>query len=159
FGNVHAVDGLNITVPVQQIYGFLGTNGAGKTTTIRLLLGLLEPTAGTATVLGYDVRTQGADIRARSGALLEYNGLYEQLTVRDNLEFFGRIWGLSATARAARISELLETFDLSDRANARAGTLSRGMKQKLAIARAIFHHPQLLFLDEPTDGLDPVAAA
>src|SRR5215469_16043562 len=159
FGAIRAVNDLSITVPAGKIFGFLGTNGAGKTTTIYLLLGLLEPTTGQASVLGYDIRTQGAMIRELSGSLLEYNGLYEQLTASDNLDFYGRIWGMSTSARQARIDELLEMFGLKDRARDRVGTWSRGMKQKLAIARAMFHHPRLVFLDEPTDGLDPAAAA
>jgi ABC-2 type transport system ATP-binding protein len=159
FGSIRAVNDLTITVPSGQIFGFLGPNGAGKTTTIYLLLGLLEPTAGDASVLGHDIRTESALIREQSGSLLEYNGLYEQLTAYDNLDFYGRIWGMSRAARARRIDELLEMFGPRDRAHDRAGTWSRGMKQKLAIARAIFHHPRLVFLDEPTDGLDPAAAA
>lgn len=159
FGSVKAVDDLTISVPSGEIYGFLGTNGAGKTTTIYLLLGLLDPTSGEASVLGHDIRTQSAQIREQSGSLLEYNGLYEQLTAYDNLDFYGRIWGMPRAERAARIDELLEMFGLRDRAKDKAGTFSRGMKQKLAIARAIFHHPRLVFLDEPTDGLDPAAAA
>src|SRR5262249_49605438 len=137
------VDDLSITVPAGKIFGFLGTNGAGKTTTIYLLLGLLEPTAGQASVLGYDTRTQGAMIREQSGSLLEFNGLYEQLNAFDNLDFYGRIWGMSAAARVARIDELLDMFGLKDRMHDRVGTWSRGMKQKLAIARAMFHHPRL----------------
>ncbi len=159
FGDVKAVDNLTISVPSGQIFGFLGTNGAGKTTTIYLLLGLLDPTSGDAKVLDHDIRTQGAQIREQSGSLLEYNGLYEQLSAYDNLDFYGRIWGMSRSERAARIDELLEMFGLRDRAKDKAGTWSRGMKQKLAIARAIFHHPRLVFLDEPTDGLDPAASA
>ncbi len=159
FGAIRAVSDLNIVVPAGKIFGFLGTNGAGKTTTIYLLLGLLEPTAGQASVLGYDIRTQGAMIREQSGSLLEFNGLYEQLSAFDNLDFYGRIWGMSAAERQARIGELLDMLGLKDRMRDRVGTWSRGMKQKLAIARAIFHHPRLVFLDEPTDGLDPAAAA
>lgn len=159
FGSVKAVDNLTISVPSGEIFGFLGTNGAGKTTTIYLLLGLLDPTSGEASVLGHNIRTEGALIRRQSGSLLEYNGLYEQLSAYDNLDFYGRIWGMSRAERAKRIDELLEMFDLRGRAQDRAGTWSRGMKQKLAVARAIFHHPRLVFLDEPTDGLDPAAAA
>jgi ABC-2 type transport system ATP-binding protein len=159
FGSIQAVSNLALSVPVGQIFGFLGTNGAGKTTTIHLLLGLLEPTAGEAHVLGYDIRTHADRIREESGVLLEHHGLYEQLSAFDNLDFYGRIWGMSRAERAARINELLEILDLRDRARDRVVTWSRGMKQKLAIARAIFHHPRLVFLDEPTDGLDPVAAA
>jgi ABC-2 type transport system ATP-binding protein len=141
------------------VFGFLGPNGSGKTTTIRLLLGLLEPTAGQASVLGCDTRREAAEIRERAGALLEYSGIYERLTAEDNLDFYGRVYHLPRTERAARIQELLTHFDLWERRKETAGGWSRGMKQKLAVARAILHRPKLLFLDEPTAGLDPVAAA
>ena len=159
FGSVQAVKDLSLEVPAGQIFGFLGTNGAGKTTTIRLLLGLLEPTSGQARVLGFDPATQGRRIREQSGALLEFNGLYESLSAADNLEFYGRIYGIPRTDLKRRIMESLELFGLADRARDTTGTFSRGMKQKLAIARAILHHPQLVFLDEPSNGLDPAAAA
>ncbi len=159
FGAVHAVDGLDLAVPSGIVFGFLGPNGSGKTTTIRLLLGLLEPTAGEARVLGYDTRQEAGLIRERAGALLEYSGLYERLSAEDNLDFYGRVYHLPKAERAARIQELLTHFDLWDRRKESVGTWSRGMKQKLAVARAILHRPQLLFLDEPTAGLDPVAAA
>lgn len=159
FGSVQAVNDLSLEIPSGQIFGFLGTNGAGKTTTIRLLLGLLEPTSGEARVLGFDPATQGRRIRERSGALLEFNGLYESLSAADNLEFYGRIYGIPKAEMKPRIMESLELFGLADRARDKVSTFSRGMKQKLAIARAILHHPKLVFLDEPTDGLDPAAAA
>jgi|YNPNPStandDraft_1061719.scaffolds.fasta_scaffold02029_13 ABC-2 type transport system ATP-binding protein len=159
FPTVRAVDGLTLTVPKGIIFGFLGPNGSGKTTTIRLLLGLLEPTAGRAEVLGYDVAHQADAVRSRSGALLEHDGLYERLSALDNLEFYGRIWRLPLPERRARIQELLTHFGLWERRKELAGTWSRGMKQKLAIARAMLHRPELLFLDEPTSGLDPIAAA
>ena len=159
FGTVRAVDDVTLEVPAGIIFGFLGANGAGKTTTIHLLLGLLEPTAGGAEVLGFDSRTQGQQIRERTGALLEFTGLYERLSARENLDFYGRVWHMSAAERAARIQELLTHFGLWDRRDDRVGTWSRGMKQKLAVARALFHHPRLVFFDEPTAGLDPVAAA
>ncbi|MCX7681970.1 MAG: ABC transporter ATP-binding protein, partial [Anaerolineae bacterium] len=159
FDTLRAVDTLNLEVPRGIIFGFLGPNGAGKTTTIRLLLGLLEPTAGRAEVLGFDTRTQADEIRSRTGALLEHHGLYERLNAEDNLEFYGRVWHISAGARQARIRELLSHLGLWERRKEMVGNWSRGMKQKLAIARALLHHPQLLFLDEPTAGLDPVAAA
>lgn len=158
FPSVRAVDGLTLTVPKGIIFGFLGPNGSGKTTTIRLLLGLLEPTAGRAEVLGYDLARQADAVRSRSGALLEHDGLYERLSALDNLEFYGRIWRLPAQERRARIQELLTHFGLWERRKELAGTWSRGMKQKLAIARAMLHRPELLFLDEPTSGLDPIAA-
>jgi ABC-2 type transport system ATP-binding protein len=156
---VRALDSLTLEVPAGIVFGFLGPNGAGKTTTIRLLLGLLEPTAGTAEVLGCDVRTQAHRVRERTGALLEHHGIYERLSAFDNLYFYAKIAGLARTDAHARIRELLEQFDLWDRRDDVAGNWSRGMKQKLAIARALLHRPQLVFLDEPTAGLDPVAAA
>ncbi len=159
FAAVRAVDALTLEVPPGIIFGFLGANGAGKTTTINLLLGLLEPTTGQAQVLGFDTRTQGSAIRERTGALLEFSGLYERLTAEDNLDFYGRVWRLSAAERQARIKELLTHVGLYDRRHERVGTWSRGMKQKLAIARVLLHRPTLIFLDEPTAGLDPLAAA
>ena len=159
FKTVTAVDGLDLEVPAGIVFGFLGPNGAGKTTTIRLLLGLLEPTRGRAEVLGRDVAAHGAEVRALSGALLEQSGLYERLSAADNLEYYGRIWRLAASERQARIRELLSHFGLWDRRAEQAGLWSRGMKQKLAVARALLHRPRLVFLDEPTAGLDPVAAA
>jgi ABC-2 type transport system ATP-binding protein len=159
FGSVQAVDDLSLEVPAGIVFGFLGANGAGKTTTIHLLLGLLEPTGGQATVLGFDSRTQADQIRARSGSLLEFNGLYERMSAEDNLDLYGRIYHMSAADRHARTKELLVHLDLWDRRKDQVQTWSRGMKQKLAVARALFHRPALIFLDEPTSGFDPVAAA
>lgn len=159
FKTVQAVDHLSLEVPRGVIFGFLGPNGAGKTTTIRLLLGLLEPTNGKAEVLGFDTRTQADEIRLRSGALLEHAGIYERLNAIDNLDYYGRIWHLPQDKRQARIKELLTHFGLWDRRQETVGKWSRGMKQKLAVARALLHHPALIFLDEPTAGLDPVSAA
>ncbi len=159
FSTVRAVDGLTMEVPTGSVFGFLGPNGAGKTTTIRLLLGLLEPSAGRAEVLGFDTRRQSGEIRLRSGALLEYNGLYERLSAEDNLEFYGRVWQMPRFERQARIKELLGHLGLWERRKEVVGSWSRGMKQKLAVARALLHRPALVFLDEPTAGLDPVAAA
>lgn len=158
FGPVRAVDGLSPQVPAGIIFGFLGPNGAGKTTTIRLLLGLLEPTAGRAEVLGFDTRTQADEIRTRTGALLEHHGLYEQLSAEDNLEFYGRVWCMPAAERQARIKELLTHIGLWERRKEPVGKWSRGMKQKLALARALLHRPPLVLLDEPTAGLDVMAA-
>jgi len=159
FGAARVVDDLSLTVPKGTVFGFLGPNGAGKTTTIRLLLGLLEPTRGRAEVLGFDTRTQADEIRCRAGALLEHSGLYERLSAEDNLAFYGRIAHLSRAQCATRIQELLTHLGLWERRKETVGTWSRGMKQKLAVARAMLHHPGILFLDEPTAGLDPVASA
>jgi ABC-2 type transport system ATP-binding protein len=158
FGAVRAVDGLTLNVPTGIIFGFLGPNGAGKTTTIRLLLGLLEPTAGRAEVLGYDTRSQAGYVRAKTGALLENPGIYEQLSAEDNLEFYGRVWRIPAVERGARIKELLSHIGLWDRRKEPAGKWSQGMKQKLALARVLLHRPPLVLLDEPTAGLDVMAA-
>jgi len=159
FGSVQAVNELSLEVPAGIVFGFLGPNGSGKTTTIHLLLGLLEASRGRASVLGFDTRTQADKIRERTGALLEFSGLYERMSAEDNLDFYGRIYQMSASERRARIKELLTHLDLWDRRGERAGTWSRGMKLKLAVARVLFHRPSLIFLDEPTAGLDPVAAA
>ncbi len=159
FGPIRALDHLSFEVPAGIVFGFLGPNGAGKTTAIRTFLGLVDPTAGSARVLGYDTRREGDRIRERAGALLEHHGLYERLTAEQNLDFAGRIWRMSPGDRRARTRELLEQFGLYARRREAAGKWSRGMKQKLAVARAVFHRPPLVFLDEPTAGLDPVASA
>jgi len=158
FGPVRAVDGLSLEVPAGGIFGFLGPNGAGKTTTIRLLLGLLEPTAGRAEVLGFDTRTQADEVRARTGALLEHTGLYEQLSAEDNLAFYGRAWRMPAAELEARIKALLAGMGVWERRKERVVKWSQGMKQKLALARALLHRPPLVLLDEPTAGLDVMAA-
>jgi ABC-2 type transport system ATP-binding protein len=157
-GPIRAVDHLSLEVPAGIVFGFLGPNGAGKTTTIRLLLGLLEPTSGRAEVLGLDTRTQAEQVRTCSGALLEHTGLYEQLSAEDNLEFYGRVWRLPAAERQARIKELLGHMGLWERRRDPVGKWSRGMKQKLALARTLLHRPPLVLLDEPTAGLDVQAA-
>ncbi|HSV85916.1 MAG TPA: ABC transporter ATP-binding protein [Levilinea sp.] len=159
FGAIHAVIDVSFEVRAGAVFGFLGPNGAGKTTTIRLLLGLLEPSAGRAEVLGFDTRLHADQIRLRCGALLEHTGLYERLSAVDNLEFYGRVWRMSAAERSDRIHELLTGLGLWERRLDIVGDWSRGMKQKLAVARTLLHHPQLVFLDEPTAGLDPVASA
>ena len=158
FGSVRALDHLSLEIPPGSIFGFLGPNGAGKTTTIRLLLGLLEPTSGSALVLGFDPRTQADQIRAHSGALLEFTGIYEQLSAEDNLEFYARAFCMPAAERRARIQELLNHMGLWERRKDRAGNWSRGMKQKLALARTLLHRPRLILLDEPTAGLDVQSA-
>jgi ABC-2 type transport system ATP-binding protein len=159
FGTIKAVDGLSMDIPAGIVFGFLGPNGAGKTTTVHLLLGLLEPTQGMARVMGFDTRSQADEIRNRSGALLEFSGLYERMSAEDNLDLYGRIYRMTGPERNARAKELLTHLDLWDRRKEKVGNWSRGMKQKIAIARALLHRPPLVFLDEPTAGLDPVAAA
>ncbi len=159
FKTVRAVDQLTLEIPAGIVFGFLGPNGSGKTTTIRLLLGLLEPSAGNSEVLGFNTQTEPDEIRKRSGALLEHNGLYERMSAEDNLEFYGRIWRMPAQERRARIKELLTSVGLWERRAETVGGWSRGMKQKLAVVRTLLHRPELVFLDEPTAGLDPVAAA
>jgi ABC-2 type transport system ATP-binding protein len=159
FETVRALDGLSLEVPAGTIFGFLGPNGAGKTTAINLLLGLLEPTSGRAEVLGFDTRTHADEVRTRTGALLEHTGIYEQLSAEDNLAFYGRVWRMPADERQARIQDLLTHMGLWERRRERAGTWSKGMQQKLALARALLHRPPLVLLDEPTAGLDVPSAA
>ena len=157
FGSVRALDSLTLEVPKGIVFGFLGPNGAGTTTAIRVFLGLIDPTAGRAEVLGYDTRRDGTAIRSRCGALLEHPGLYERLSAADNLDFYGRAWRTPRRDRRERIRELLTRFGLWERRDDPVGTWSRGMKQKLAVARSVLHRPDLVFLDEPTSGLDPVS--
>ena len=159
FGSVRALDNLTLEVPKGTVFGFLGPNGAGKTTTIRLLLGLLEPTAGQAEVLGFDTHAEAEQIRRITGALLEHSGLYERLSAEDNLKFYGRIWHLDEVSLQKRVEELLIHLGLYDRRRESVGTWSRGMRQKLAVARTLLHQPELIFMDEPTAGLDPIASA
>jgi ABC-2 type transport system ATP-binding protein len=159
FGDLLAVDSLTMQVPAGIIFGFLGPNGSGKTTTIRLLLGLLSPTRGNAQVLGYDILNQAGSIRANTGALLEHNGLYQRLSAEDNLNFYGEVWHMPAEDRKARIQQLLTHLDLWERRKEIVSQWSRGMQQKLAVARTLLHRPSLVFMDEPTAGLDPLAAS
>ncbi len=159
FGGLKAVDGLSFEVPAGIVFGYIGPNGSGKTTTIRLLLGLLDPDGGKAEVLGFDTQKQSNEIRTRCGALLEYNGLYERLSAADNLDYYGRIWHMTRSEREARTQQLLTPLGLYDRRQEPISRWSRGMKQKLAVARTLMHRPNLVFLDEPTAGLDPVASA
>jgi ABC-2 type transport system ATP-binding protein len=159
FPKVRALDHLTFDVPPGIVFGFLGPNGAGKTTVIRVLLGLVAPTEGRCEVFGLDPMRLGDTVRARAGALLEHTGLYERLTAWQNLDFYARAWRLPGHERRARIRELLEQFGLWERRDEPVGEWSRGMKQKVAVARAVLHRPPLVFLDEPTAGLDPVASA
>jgi ABC-2 type transport system ATP-binding protein len=159
FGDRWAVRDLSLELRRGEVFGLLGPNGAGKTTTIRLLAALVGPSAGRARVDGLDLGADAHGIRSRVGVLTEAPGLYEKLSAARNLDFFGRLHGLPTGARAERIERLLRLFDLWDRRHEPTGTFSKGMKQKLAIARALLHDPPVLFLDEPTAALDPEAAA
>lgn len=157
FGSLVAVDSLNLEIQRGEVFGLLGPNGSGKTTTIRMLCGLLMPSAGDATVVGYDVRTQAEQLRGRIGYMSQRFGLYDDLTVRENLSFYAGVYGLRGAERTARIAELMERLDLTGRSRQLAGNLSGGFKQRLALACATAHRPWLLFLDEPTAGVDPAA--
>jgi len=156
FEDITAVDGLNLEVHVGEVLGFLGHNGAGKTTTVRLLNGVLTPTSGEARVLGLDPVTNGPELRARTGVLTETPAVDERLTGYENLSIFGALYRVPETDLPERIDELMNLFQLTDRAHDRVSEYSKGMKQKLALARALIHEPEVLFLDEPTAGLDPV---
>jgi ABC-2 type transport system ATP-binding protein len=158
FGENVAVAGMTFNVEPGEVFGLLGPNGAGKTTTVRLLNGILPPSEGTARVFGFDPATQGEDIRRKTGVLTETPALYERLSARENLEFFATLQGIPESDMNRRVDEMLEFFDLSTRAKDKVETFSKGMKQRLALARALIHKPPLLFLDEPTSGLDPEAA-
>jgi ABC-2 type transport system ATP-binding protein len=158
FGDRWAVRDIDLGVRRGEVLGLLGPNGAGKTTTVRLLTALIEPTEGTAVIDGYDVRERPDDVRSRVGILTETPGLYDKLSATANLDFFGRLYGLDAATRAERIDHYLRLFGLVERRDDIAGTFSKGMKQKLAIARALIHDPSVVFLDEPTAALDPEAA-
>ena len=158
FGEKNAVDHLTLEVQAGEIFGFLGHNGAGKTTTVRLLNGVLEPTSGEACVLGLDPQADGPAVRAQTGVLTETPSLDERLTARDNLSFYADLYNVPRLEVPRRVTSLLTEFDLADRADEKVGGYSKGMKQRLALARALLHRPKVLFLDEPTAALDPVAA-
>ena len=154
FGEFVAVDGLNLEVTAGQVLGYLGPNGSGKTTTIRMLLGLLHPSAGRATVLGYEVATQSEAVRAHTGYMSQKFALYGELTTRENLAFYAGVYGVTDRRR---VEEMLENLGLRGVQDQRVAGLSTGWRQRLALATAIIHRPGLLFLDEPTSGVDPVA--
>ena len=159
FGTLTAVDHLSFRVNPGEIFGLLGPNGAGKTTTIRMLASLIAPTEGYARVGGHDVVKESLRVREMVGILTESPSLYDRLTAEENMEFFAEAYGITDRSdRSKRIRELLEFFDLWERRNDKAGGFSKGMKQKLALARALVHSPEILFLDEPTSGLDPRSA-
>ncbi len=155
FGATRAVDGIDLDIPRAQIYGFLGPNGSGKSTTIRMLCGLLLPTRGEVTVLGLRVPEQAEVLRRKIGYMTQRFSLWDDLTVSENLEFMGQVFGLSRSLRQARIDERRTEYDLGAFMDQRAGTLSGGQRQRLALAAATLHEPELLLLDEPTSAVDP----
>ncbi len=154
FGDFVAVDHVNFTVGSGEVVGYLGPNGSGKTTTIRMLLGLLEPSEGRATVLGYDAFRQSENVRARAGYMSQKFALYDDLTVWENLQFYGGVYGIRDRSR---IESTLNLVGLSGHESTLTRSLSAGWRQRLALAIALVHQPRLLFLDEPTSGVDPTA--
>jgi ABC-2 type transport system ATP-binding protein len=157
FGELVAVDSLDLEIRRGEVFGLLGPNGSGKTTTIRMLCGLMMPSAGSATVAGCDIRTEAELLRTRIGYMSQRFGLYDDMTVQENLHFYAGVYGLRGRVRDDRIDELLGMSGLAPRAGQLAGQLSGGWKQRLALACATAHRPPLLFLDEPTAGVDPAA--
>jgi ABC-2 type transport system ATP-binding protein len=157
FGPLVAVDNLDLEVRRGEVFGLLGPNGSGKTTTIRLLCGLMAPTSGSATVVGFDIVRESESIRRAIGYMSQRFGLYDDLTVEENLRFYASVYGLRGRAREERLAEMLRDLDFTERARQLAGTLSGGWKQRLALACATAHRPQMLFLDEPTAGVDPAS--
>ena len=151
YKTVLAVDRISFSVEPGEVFGFLGPNGAGKTTTIRMLTGQLLPTSGTARVAGFDIVQDREALKQQIGVVFEYQNLYERLSARDNLNFMRRLYGVSRD----RVDEVLDLVGLADRANERLTNYSNGMKQRLLIARGILHDPKIVFMDEPTRGLDP----
>jgi ABC-2 type transport system ATP-binding protein len=157
FGDFTAVDGVNFQVHAGEVFGWLGPNGAGKTTTIRMLLGLLKPTSGEMRVLGLDPVTQIQELRTQVGYMSQIFTLYNDLTARENIRFYGKVYGLSKGELEAREAEILQMAGLVGRENTLTANLSGGWKQRLALGCAIVHHPRVVFLDEPTAGVDPIS--
>ena len=155
FGSLIAVKDFDLQIPTGSIYGFLGPNGSGKSTTIRMLCGLLTPSSGSASVLGLDTRRQSEKLKQKIGYMTQKFSLYEDLTVKENLQFVSEIYAVGRKERRLRVNELLEEFNLNRQMKQRVGTLSGGQKQRLSLAAAILHKPQILFLDEPTSAVDP----
>jgi ABC-2 type transport system ATP-binding protein len=157
FGDFVAVSDISLDVARGEIFGFLGPNGAGKSTTIRMLCGLLRPSAGTGTVAGFDVRTQAEGIKAHIGYMSQKFSLYEDLTVEENIDFYAGIYGIPRGRRAERKDWVIQMAGLEEQRGMRCGTLSSGVKQRLALGCAVLHEPPILFLDEPTSGVDPIS--
>ena len=157
FGGLTAVDGLNLSVAAGEIFGLVGPDGAGKTTTLRMLCGLLDPTEGAATVAGYDTVRQGQAVKDQIGYMAQRFGLYQDLTVDENMTFYADLFGIVGEQRKALTAQLLRMTRMEEFRGRQAGRLSGGMKQKLALMCTLLHRPQILFLDEPTNGVDPVS--
>ena len=155
FGSLVAVDSVDLEIEKGSIYGFLGPNGSGKSTTIRMLCGLLRPISGSATVIGMDTKKESELLKQKIGYMTQRFSLYEDLSVKENLQFISEIYAVPRKERKQRVAQLLESFSLTDRAKQRSGTLSGGQKQRLALAAATLHKPEILFLDEPTSAVDP----
>jgi ABC-2 type transport system ATP-binding protein len=158
FRTLTAVHDMSFTVGDGEIFGLLGPNGAGKTTTVRMLAGLISPTAGTAVINGHPLGESTQQIRAFTGILTESPGLHEKLTARQNLAYYGRLYGLRGARLREAVDRYLAVVEMSEHADRRVGSFSKGMRQKVAIARALLHEPEVIYLDEPTSGLDPSAA-
>jgi len=158
FGALTAVDDLSLRVEPGEVLALLGPNGAGKTTAIRMIASILQPTSGRAVILGFDTITQAVEIRRSIGLLTEHHGLYTRMRVTEYLEFFGRIYDLPAQVIGERIEDLLHRYGLHDARELRLGQYSKGMRQKLALVRAMLHDPPVLLLDEPTSAMDPSSA-
>ncbi len=158
FGSLMAVQGLDLAVPAGQLFGFLGPNGAGKTTTIRMLTGLLKPTSGTARVAGYDVAQEPLQVKSAIGYLAENPFLYDKLTGAEFLRVIADLYRVPEEGRAQRIARLLDLFELGNKADELIGSYSHGMRQKIGLCSVLIHSPRVLFLDEPTTGLDPRSA-
>ena len=158
FDDFWAVEDFTLTVDQGEVVAVLGPNGVGKTTTVRMLVSVLAPTRGSATVAGYDVQRQSTEVRRHVGVLTEQHGLYTRMTARAYLDFFGEVYGLDASQRQKQSEKWLTYFGLTEAANKRIGTFSKGMRQKLALARALLHEPPVILLDEPTSAMDPVSA-
>lgn len=159
FGDNAAVNGVNLNIPRGEIYGFLGPNGAGKSTTVRMLTTLLNPTSGSAEVAGFNIQTDTENVRLRIGVALQDAALDPKQTGREILDMQGRLYGLNKTERRTRVGELLKLVNIGDAIDKRISTYSGGMKRRLDLAAALVHQPEVLFLDEPTTGLDPVSRA
>jgi ABC-2 type transport system ATP-binding protein len=157
FGDFTAVNHVSFNVQAGEVLGYLGPNGSGKTTTIRMLLGLLQPSDGNAQVLGFNIRTQAESIRPLVGYMSQKFALYDELTMRENMDFYAGVYDVPRRERADRVREVLALLGLTDRQNDRAGQVSGGWRQRLALGTALVHRPKLLFLDEPTSGVDPAA--